>query len=294
MLVTQRGSRLACVTQYGHGEVAGALAEHWGNDDFEAGSPHASLVAAATHHDDGWHALDDVPVLNREAGRPAHFTEVPSAQTIAAYAGGVEALYRDDPHAGVLVSMHWSGLFCARWGLEQGGPSEAPAAAATAREQERRWRASALELWGYRGPRSEFESRLWHSYEVLQALDLLSLFLCLADLRQPTELAAPIVRVQATLRELDQRPGPRSLPAVPTRRAGEHVTLTAGVLAPGTVSVTPFPFAGSSLEVSVPVRPLSRCSYATAARAVNAYHAAAISPVRCTLVADPLPGLRRA
>ena len=124
---------------------------------------------------------------------------------------------------------------------------------------------------------------------MLQALDLLSLFLCMVDLEQPTDVAAPIVRVQATLRELDQPAGPRSVSAVPTRRGGEHIALTAGVLAAGTVSVTPFPFSGSTIEVSIPVRRLPQGRYATPAHAAEAYHAAPLSPVRCTLVADPLP-----
>jgi hypothetical protein len=279
-----------CVTQYGHGAVAGALAAGWGNERFAPGDPHDALVRAADRHDDGWHALDDLPVIRPEPHRPAHFIEVPQPQTIAAYAGGVEALYVDDPHAGVLVSMHWSGLYSARWGLDAGPASEAPWARATAREQERRWRATALELWGYRGLRSAFEARLWHSYELLQTLDLLSLYLCLVDLGRATDVGAAATPVTATLGELDQRPGPRVIAGVPTRAGDEHVSLTAGVLAPGLVGVTPFPFAGEGLEIEIPLRRLARSAYASAARAAEAYHAARLTAVRCALVADPLPG----
>lgn len=289
MLVTRRGSRLACVNQYDHGAVAGALAECWGDGRFEPARPPAALVRAAAHHDDGWHALDDVPFVDRDAVRPAHFTEVPSPMTIAAYGIGVEALYAEDPHAGVLVSMHWSGLFCARWGLQDGGPTDSAAGRATAREQERRWRETALELWGYRGPRSEFEARLWHAYEVLQALDLLSLLLCLVDVGRPTDLSAPPAPVQATLREIDQRPGPRVVGAVPTGPGGEHVALTAAVLAPGVVSLVPFPFAGDAVEVEIPTRLLARTTYGSAALAADAYHAAPVTPARCAIIADPPP-----
>jgi hypothetical protein len=288
VLVTRRGSGLACVTQYAHGAVSGALAAGWGNARFAAGNPHESLVRAAARHDDGWHALDDIPVIKPDARRPAHFIEVPQPQTIAAYAGGVEALYGDDPHAGVLVSMHWSGLYSARWGLDAAGPSESPWARATAREQERRWRAAALELWGYRGLRSEFEAWLWHGYELLQTLDLLSLFLCLVELDRATDVRAPATPVTATLAELDQRPGPRVVTGVPTRPGDEHLSLTVGVLAPGRVSVAPFPFAGEQLEIEIPVRRLARGAYASAARAAEAYHAAPLATLRCTLVADPL------
>jgi hypothetical protein len=288
VLVTRRRVGLACVTQYGHGAVAGALAAGWGNERFERADPHASLVLAADRHDDGWHALDDVPVIAPGAGRPAHFTEVPSPQTIAAYAGGVEALYAEDPHAGVLVSMHWSGLYSARWGLDAAPASEAPWARATVREQERRWQTTAHELWGYRGLRSEFEARLWHSYELLQTLDLLSLFLCMVDVERATDAAAPAVLVKQTLGALDQRPGARVVAGVPTRPGGQHVELRARVLAPGRVAIAPFPFAGERLEIEIPVRALRRSSYASAARAAEAYHAAPVSALRCVLVADPL------
>src|SRR5579871_3676644 len=132
MLVTQRSDRLVCVPQYEHGRVAGTLAEHWGNERFRMGAPPEPLILAARRHDDGWHALDDVPALNREECRPAHFLEIPLAHSIAAYAGGVEDVYREDERAGVLVSMHWSGLYSGRFGLQGTPPLEAAAARAAA------------------------------------------------------------------------------------------------------------------------------------------------------------------
>ena len=40
------------------------------------------------------------------------------------------------------------------------------------------------EAWGYRGRRSDFDAGTWHAYEVLQAVDLLSLAHGLMDLEQ--------------------------------------------------------------------------------------------------------------
>lgn len=157
---------------------------------------------------------------------------------------------------------------------------------------ERRWRATALELWGHHGPLSVFEADLWHAYEVLQALDLLSLYLCLVDLARPSDPAAPARRVQSTLGALEQPAGPRTVDAVPLGRAGEHTVLTAAVLAPGVVGVDPFPFAEAELTLEIPVRTLSRTSYASAARAAEAWHAAATTPAPFTLVPGPSAGLR--
>ena len=70
MLVTRRGERFTCVTQYDHGALAGELAARWGNERFARrprGSPRR--CAAAAHHDDGWRELDDLPGPQR-GGRP--------------------------------------------------------------------------------------------------------------------------------------------------------------------------------------------------------------------------------
>ena len=288
MLVTEREGTLACVTQSDHGRVAGALAEQWGNATFETGDPREPLIGAATHHDDGWRALDDVPALNLDAMRPAHFLEVPLPQTIAAYAGGVEEIYAADPHVGVLVSMHWAGLYSSRWGIQESPALEAPAARAAVRDQERRWHRAARDLWDFQGLRSDFEARLWHSYAVLQALDFLSLFLCLVDVEQSSERSTAPVMMPDTLRDTVQRPGARLLPSVPTRRGGEHVTLTLTVSAPRVVTVEPFPFAAAKVEVEIPLRRLPRVRYASAPAAADAYRSAVVSPLPCTLV-GPAP-----
>ena len=47
-------------------EVAGQLAEAWGNDHFARPQPFAPLVRAAYEHDNGWHAWE----LDWEASGP--------------------------------------------------------------------------------------------------------------------------------------------------------------------------------------------------------------------------------
>jgi len=285
MLVSARGERLACVPQYEHGRVARALAERWGNARFAMGEPREPLLLAAERHDDGWHALDDVPALNHEAGRPAHFLEIPLPHSIAAYAGGVEDVYAQDRHAGVLVGMHWSGLYSGRFGLQGGTPPlDAAAARVTVREQERRWHETAFELWDHRTLRSDFYAQLWHSYEVLQALDLLSLFLCLLDVEHPSEESAPALPMASTLREVEQPPGARTVASVPTTPGGEHVELIVRVVEPFVVAVDPSPFETAAFTVEVPLRMLAQRSYASGYAAAEAYHAARLTPVAVEIV----------
>lgn len=54
------------------------------------------------------------------------------------------------------------------------------------------------------GLRSRFEADMWHAYEILQAVDLLSPALCLIDLEAPTGDSAPPLPVPVTLRGVEQ------------------------------------------------------------------------------------------
>jgi hypothetical protein len=259
MLISRRADGFTCVMQYDHGTLAGELAESWGNERFAPVGERfrEALVLAAAHHDDGWRELDDLPVWNKEAGRPAHFLEVPRERTIPAYRRGVDAVYARDALAGALVGAHWTGLFSARWGLQSGG---GPIAEAEARvvvaEQDRRRQETLRDVWGFEGLRSEFEADAWHAYEVLQALDIVSLTLSLLDpaLPSPAEVERP--PITATLFPVEQPPGGRILPSVPTAALGEHLALSFAVTEPGVATIDPWPFATARLNLELPCRVL--------------------------------------
>lgn len=259
MLISRRGDGFTCVMQYDHGTLAGELAERWGNERFAAvgGRFREALVIAAAHHDDGWRELDDLPVWNQEAGRPAHFLEVPREQTIPAYGRGVEGVYARDALAGALVGAHWTGLFSARWGLQSGGgPLTEAAARAVVDEQERRRQETLREVWGFEGLRSEFEAEAWHAYEVLQALDVISLALSLIDPGVVSPAAVEKPPITATLFGVEQPPGGRILPSVPTGPLGEHLDLAFAVTEPGVATIDPWPFAEARFELRLPCRVL--------------------------------------
>ena len=71
MLVTRRANHLVLITQPEHARLAGRLAAAWGNERFALPAAHAALILAATHHDDGWYELDELPAYNEQARRPA-------------------------------------------------------------------------------------------------------------------------------------------------------------------------------------------------------------------------------
>jgi hypothetical protein len=284
VLVTRRGERFTVVTQYDHGALAGVLAEQWGNERFAAPAARVrpALIAAAAHHDDGWRELDDKPEINAEAGRPAHFLELPLERTAPPYGRGVDSVYARDALAGALVGMHWTGLYSGRWGLQSsGGPLPHPLARRIVREQERRRQEALLEAWGYEGPRSEFEAAVWHAYEVLQALDVISLALSLTDPAAPTDPAAEPVQLTGILWAVEQPPGARVLPSVPTAPLGEHLDLTMTVTAPGAATIDPWPFTADELALELPARVLDAAP--SEAEAVAAFRAAPLEPIRWRL-----------
>lgn len=283
MLVTRRGERLALVTQYDHGALAGALAERWGNERFRPPAPRLrpALIAAATHHDDGWRELDDLPAHNPEAGRPAHFLELPLERTAPPYGRGVDSVYARDPLTGALVAMHWTGLYSGRWGLQSAaGPLPHPLAREVVEREERRRAETLREVWGFEGPRSRFEADAWHAYEVLQALDVASLALSLLDPDAPSE-AEPL-SIMATLAAVEQPPGPRLLPAVPTAPLGEHLTLTLAVPEPGTATLEPWPFGEDDFAVELRARSLPAVAM-DEAEAAAAFRAAPVEAIRWRL-----------
>jgi hypothetical protein len=284
MLVTRRGRQLILITHPEHARLSGELARGWGNERFQAPQLREALVLGAGHHDDGWAELDGLPVFSSEHGRPAHFLELPLEQTVGPYGRGVDGVYARDPAAGALVSLHWSGLYSTRWGLQGGEPLGHPLAVKVVAEQEER-RVSALrEAWGGRGRRSEFERQVWYAYELLQGLDVMSLGLCMVDL---DELAGgEPIPLLGTLGRIDQPAGPRIVPTVPMAPGGPYPELTMRVVAPRTVTVDPYPFAdGAGFETELTLRRLDDRRYASAEEAASAFHDAPPESVKIRL--DP-------
>lgn len=283
MLVSRRGDHLALVTQPDHAALAGWFAAHWGNDRFVVPAPREALVTAATHHDDGWLELDGRPMYNAERRRPAHFIELPLSETVGPYGRGAESVYARDPHAGALVSMHFSGFYTGRWGVGGSGtPSPNELAQQVVAAQEARWMPALREAWGYQGRRSEFDAGTWHAYEVLQAVDLLSLAVGLTDLERPAPEVQPI-DVTGTLAATEHVPGPRLVTGVPLRAGGPYVAITVTVTAPGRVALHPYPLRAGELEFVLPLRELDDRAYADADDAASAFRAAPVRELRVTV-----------
>ena len=177
--------------------------------------------------------------------------------------------------------MHFSGFYTSRWGVDGGAPSENPLALDVVATQEARWIPALREAWGYRGRRSEFDAHNWHAYEILQAVDLLSLALCLMDVEQ-TPPSAPI-DVANSLSTIDQVAGPRLITGVPAAPGGPYATLDVTVAEPGAVQVEPYPFSEPEFELLIVVRELEDREYEGPEDASSAYREGAVRELPVTV-----------
>ena len=117
MLVHKVGEGLRLVRQNDHARLSGRLAELWGGGPWAMPVPHREMALGAALHDLAWTAWDEQPAL-REDGTPLAFYEVPRTITAPMYERGIDAVQAIDARAGLLVSLHYSGLFTSHWGWE--------------------------------------------------------------------------------------------------------------------------------------------------------------------------------
>jgi hypothetical protein len=273
VIVSRHDGALRLVHQNEHGRLAGVLARAWGNDEVEAPRPGPSVVTAAARHDEGWRSRDTRVLYDEFAQRPLHFLDIEAGEHIRLYRQGVTRVSAADVYAGLLVGMHWTGLYRSRWSAPGGGsrvgqgPEARAAQDRVVRSEQRRW-ADAVELaWTEQEPRAAFETRIWHNYELLQLWDLLSLFLSVTPSQPGRGSAVPW---GPQLRDLDQAATPVGLPAVGTWPGGPRFAPIACVTAPGLMTLDPFPFTGPvDVEVEHVVIPDRDWSRAAAVREVR-------------------------
>ena len=284
MIVLARGADLVLIRQLDHAGLAGAFAERWGGGDFEAPSPHASVVLAASRHDEGWRESDDECRLDEARRRPLSFLDASIEDYVELYAAGIGRVAEIDPYAGLLVSMHGSGNVTGRWGAQPGvrltgydATTWVPVIERFILDQEQVQARLKLALLGVPTEvrRSSFERRLWAHYELLQVWDRLSLLVCRAD----------------------GSPGDAVLVGeAPARIDGAALTpFTARALGDGRFTLAPWPFAVASFDVAVPIARIEDRAYASAAeaRAAAAAGAARVEAVFERAPVEAMPAGRR-
>lgn len=278
MIVAETPAAYRFVTQPAHARLAGQFAHQWGNVPFERPAPFPAVVAAAATHDDGWWTYDRQPHLGDD-GTPVNFTELPSQTWIHLYDRGIAEVIDLDRYAGLLASMHGTGLRRRRYGLSPSWPDTPPAFADFVERQENHQREllealregdgrvspadddllTALHESGI--PPHGTASGLWANYQLLQAWDSLSLSFC-------TTVSPP---------------GNAAIEPVPRSPGGSEETLKLAPTDNGAFRVDPYPFDIAPFVAQVPTRTVRKDAFDTEQELVEAYYAAGREPFEVRL-----------
>ena len=181
VIVTDLPGGILLVRQRDHAEQCAQLAEAWGNDTFRRIAPWGPLVRATRIHDDGWEPWDAAPQVDG-TGRPVDFPTLDRRRHVVLYRAGIAAACDAGPRVGLVVSLHGQGLYEKRMGLDGPVPERSGRPLHEVRfieDQERLQARLRAELPAAGLP--EWERT---AYLLLQAWDVLSLYLCWGGLHR--------------------------------------------------------------------------------------------------------------
>jgi hypothetical protein len=223
-----------------HLDLCGQFARAFGNSEFGPLDPYAECLYAVENHDRGWDSYDADPRLDPETRLPYSLGRTPPDYNLEMITASPDYNERHDPYCALLVSMHYWGLYNARYGISRfvvRGPlsTHAPMSerqrsereARLEREVERQKRLiSAMAASVERGRWVE-PAHVMQNYKQLQFFDTLSLYF---HLRHESERGEEVYIHVPRSAEADA--------SVTLRSAGG-----------GTYALDPFPFAQDRLKV---------------------------------------------
>jgi hypothetical protein len=240
---------LILVTQNDHAKLAGVLAAHWGNEEFEAPVPYQSVVRAAMFHDFGWSRYETQPFFDEASGKTPSYRQVRNDRPqLEALQWGLDWVAGIDPYAGFLVSKHRTGLWQGRYGVIANPPAIErgtlpPDIQQFIKENERRQESYE------RGTDAE---ELKINYRLLQTWDYLSLHFC-----------------------TERTPGDFVIEPVPngySDESGTRLELARGL--GKRITVTPFPFSQPVLEISFVYRRIDNAQFSSKDEFLSEYYRA--------------------
>ena len=234
MIVRREGEGWTLIKQIDHAKHCAEIAQAWRQGPHGPESVSKSLEYAAGYHDLGWAEADCEPEIDAE-GRPRNFTQADEARHTSFYSRAVRTIGESDPYAAYLVSLHASGLYSRRYGWVGLNPVDwtkiGPKGKALL-ARERTFRAEVVKL---ASPQDlEFE-QAWRNYMLLETFDYLSLLTCYGF---ESTVCGPVPTFESQWEQFT------------IRRIGSCE-----------VELSPFPFAGKSLEVTVPYVHLGRARF---------------------------------
>ena len=259
------------VTHGDHARLAGAFAEHWGNERFAAPEPREHVLKGIARHDDGWAARDAAPQITRQGkpsafstelvGKYSAFEEIDLRDYLGVRDRAVRLIAEEDAYAALLISMHTYSLLGEHADRSTIAPNELPLLDQFLEQQKAFQKELQRQIMSNHGIREEqkTEKAVQDHFRLLQATDNLSLLTCV-NFSAPANLLHP----------LPLRDGGHS--RVGVRSSGErHFVLE------------PYPFGQSSLRFTFPARHVNVKLFSSAAELQKQFAAAPVENLSVTV-----------
>jgi len=177
MIVRPLGEQVQVVQQTDHDDLSGEFAEALRSSSLWRFWRRQSVVEACAEHDEGWRIWERAPDLDPVTGGACDFLDVDLRRHLEFYRVAIDEIAARDPYAGLLVSLHGTGVYRSRHGIDPAltfqrlEQSEAELVSVFISEQEEGQRRLAAEL--------EVEPlEVWSAYRLLEVADRFSLYFC--------------------------------------------------------------------------------------------------------------------
>jgi hypothetical protein len=191
------------VTHPDHARLAGAFAEHWGNERFLPPEPRARVLKGIARHDDGWLARDAAPQITREGkpsafsvelvGKYSAFEEIDLADYLAVRDRAVRLIAEEDAYAALLISMHTYSLLSEHADRSTIASQDLPRLDGflAAQKQFQKVLREKVKADSSLSREQTGETAILDQFHLLQATDNLSLLTCV-DFSRPASLLHPL------------------------------------------------------------------------------------------------------
>ena len=237
MIVRAQGDQLILIRQTDHAVLSGFFAREWGNSLFRRPDPFESFCLAVTEHDSGWREWELTPRVDPQSRLPYSFMTLPTTDHIVLYHHCLDRLAKLDPYAELLVSMHCAGLYDRSRATLPGfsakyvKPNESGLVNDFLQRLRLRQLRLKIDLRANAATKSgAAENQLEMNYRRMEALDRLSLLFCLNSFEGAT------------------------IEGVPVDNEGNQTDLELRAEGHNSVSLMPYPFRRSPLQVSILAR----------------------------------------
>jgi hypothetical protein len=264
----ENNGEMLLVGQTDHSRLAGQFAAHWGNGRFATPQPYDSVARAAAFHDYGYLRYETAPAFDERTGETPNFRDITTDATrLEEYQWCFDWLLASDPYAGLLVNMHRTGLWRARYDAmrypeHKLRPQKPEVDAFVARNEAQRAEMLQRSSWD--------PAQIRTNYRLLQTWDLLSLYF---SCQEPVEDYIEPVPIS-----YDNGEG-----------TGARLTLTP--LGANRIAIDPFPFDVDPCRFQLAARRLPQARFENAESFRKAYFRAPLEVLEYELVRTDSPNV---